>query len=140
MNVLFVLTEDHLKLLAKSYWQWQDCETGAPEMDPKRPYGNSDVAGDIREILGDSSECESNAIKCPECSKAMLDTEECPYCGYMDEDKCEGSNDLMLKIHREMTQVIEIVICMTCAGMVASACTYKNVADRYQQPRWEKVE
>ena len=30
---------------------WQDCETGAPEIDPKRPYGNSSVANDIHEIL-----------------------------------------------------------------------------------------
>ena len=30
---------------------WQDCEYGAPEIDPKRPYGNSSVEEDIREIL-----------------------------------------------------------------------------------------
>ena len=34
------------------YVGWQDCEYGAPEIDPKRPYGNSDVEGDIAEILG----------------------------------------------------------------------------------------
>jgi hypothetical protein len=33
------------------YVGWQDCETGAPEIDPKRPYGNSRVARDIHEIL-----------------------------------------------------------------------------------------
>lgn len=31
---------------------WQDCEYGAPEVDPKRPYGNSSVEEDIAEILG----------------------------------------------------------------------------------------
>ncbi len=30
---------------------WNLCEFGAPEIDPKRPYGNSDVIGDIHEIL-----------------------------------------------------------------------------------------
>jgi hypothetical protein len=48
----FVLTPDHVKLLRAMYVGWQDCETGAPEIDPKRPYGNSYVAGDVAEILG----------------------------------------------------------------------------------------
>lgn len=52
--MIFELTEDHIKLLTgdRIYIRWQDCETGAPEIDPKRPYGNSDVAGDVAEILG----------------------------------------------------------------------------------------
>ena len=47
----FTLTEDHVKLLRRMYVEWQDVETGAPEIDPKRPYGNSNVAVDIHEIL-----------------------------------------------------------------------------------------
>lgn len=47
----FTLTEDHLKLLQRMYVGWQDCEYGAPEIDPKRPYGNSNVEEDICEIL-----------------------------------------------------------------------------------------
>lgn len=43
---------EHIKLAKRMYVQWQDCEYGAPEIDPKRPYGNSDVEGDIAEILG----------------------------------------------------------------------------------------
>lgn len=52
MPMEFTLTEAHLKLLSKMFVGWQDCETGAPEIDPKRPYGNSDVAGDVAEIVG----------------------------------------------------------------------------------------
>ena len=48
----FTITEDHLKLLRSMYVGWDDCEFGAPAIDCKRPYGNSDVLGDIREILG----------------------------------------------------------------------------------------
>lgn len=48
----FTLTPDHIKLVQKFHVGWQDCETGAPEIDPKRPYGNSDVEHDIAEILG----------------------------------------------------------------------------------------
>lgn len=47
----FTLTKDHIKLLRNFYVGWQDCETGAPEIDTKRPYGNSDVWNDIHEIL-----------------------------------------------------------------------------------------
>jgi len=52
MPMEFTLTEAHLKLLVRMYVGWYDCESGAPLVDPKRPYGNSDVAGDVAEILG----------------------------------------------------------------------------------------
>ena len=51
-NYKFELTKDHIKLASKMYVTWQDCETGAPAIDPKRPYGNSSVEFDICEILG----------------------------------------------------------------------------------------
>lgn len=47
----FTVTELHLKLLRRFQVSWNDCETGAPEIDPKRPYGNSAVPEDIHEIL-----------------------------------------------------------------------------------------
>lgn len=47
----FYLTQEHIDLLKRTYVEWQDCETGAPAIGCKRPYGNSDVAQDIREIL-----------------------------------------------------------------------------------------
>lgn len=43
----FTLTADHIKLLRRMYVEWQDCEAGAPAIDCKRPYGNSDVTMDI---------------------------------------------------------------------------------------------
>jgi len=48
----FTVTEDHLRLMSHFYVGWCDDEYGAPEIDPKRPYGNSDVVNDIAEILG----------------------------------------------------------------------------------------
>lgn len=51
MSERFTLTAEHIKLLRHAFVGWQDCETGAPEIDPKRPYGNSDVGNDIHEIL-----------------------------------------------------------------------------------------
>lgn len=46
------ITEEHLKLLSKAYWKYDECEYGAPAIDCKRPYGNSSVEEDIADILG----------------------------------------------------------------------------------------
>ena len=55
----FEVTEDHIKLLQNFYISYNDyCEFGAPEICPKRPYGNSDVFGDIGEALGIKPEDE----------------------------------------------------------------------------------
>lgn len=48
----FQMTEAHLKLLSNFYVVWRTCEYGAPAIDCKRPYGNSDVETDIADILG----------------------------------------------------------------------------------------
>lgn len=48
----FKVTEEHLALLSHAWVSWDDCEFGAPQIDPKRPYGNSDVYRDMAEILG----------------------------------------------------------------------------------------
>lgn len=47
----FTVTEQHIKLLRHANVSWWDCETGAPCIDCKRPYGNSFVEGDMYEIL-----------------------------------------------------------------------------------------
>jgi hypothetical protein len=52
VSATFALKPEHIMLLRRAFVGWQECETGAPEIDPKRPYGNSDVAGDVAEILG----------------------------------------------------------------------------------------
>jgi len=50
-NKNFTLTEDHITLLRSMYVGWCSDETGAPEIDPKRPYGNSNVGDDIIHLL-----------------------------------------------------------------------------------------
>jgi len=51
-DLAFTLTDDHITLLRAAYIRWEDCEYGAPAIDCKRPYGNSDVELDIAEALG----------------------------------------------------------------------------------------
>lgn len=48
----FVMTENHLILLRAMNVGWCGDEYGAPEIDPKRPYGNSDVEEDIAKLIG----------------------------------------------------------------------------------------
>lgn len=47
----FRLTAEHLKLLRRANIRWCGVESGAPGVDHKRPYGNSDVPQDVALIL-----------------------------------------------------------------------------------------
>lgn len=83
MKTTFKLTQNHIKLLQRMYVGWQNCETGAPEIDPKRPYGNSWVAGDVYEIIHG---------KCPQ--------------GGLEDDE----EDEYLKLHEETADALQIVL------------------------------
>ena len=84
-RIEFQLTEDHIKLLRQMEVGWQRDEFGAPEIDPKRPYGNSQVYYDIAEHLGRDI---------PEEPKE-----------FSDEEKAE-----MFKLHRETETALQIVL------------------------------
>ena len=47
-----VVTDEHIKLVRSMRFRWDGCEFGAVAVDSKRPYGNSDVLGDIAEMVG----------------------------------------------------------------------------------------
>lgn len=48
----FEVKEEHIKLIQEMYIDYSDwAEFGAPMVNPKRPYGNSNVYRDIAEIL-----------------------------------------------------------------------------------------
>lgn len=83
----FEVTEDHIKLIQRMNIDYNDCcEFGAPCVNPKRPYGNSNVFADINEILG-------------------LGFEE-------DENGCYNDNqlDIMYDFHSGTTIVLQILI------------------------------
>ena len=46
-KIIFEVKEEHLALLRKMSVGWHDCEFGAPEIDPKRLFGNSNVLQDV---------------------------------------------------------------------------------------------
>ncbi len=83
-----VVTDEHLKLLDRTYISYDEwTEFGAPCVDPKRPYGNSDVIGDMVEILG------------------LADARDADDWGYTDEAQ-EHCN----RLHREMQYVLQILV------------------------------
>ena len=107
----FTVTEDHVKLLQAMYVGWDDCEYGAPSIDPKRPYGDSMVDQNICEILGWK-------IKDP------------------DEGPSEAQSDKARKIHEEMETVLQILLVFATKGIKPGK--YQQHTD-YQAHSWEKV-
>lgn len=84
----FTVTEDHIKLLNRMYIDFShDAYEGAPAVNIKRPYGNSDVVGDIAEILG-----------------WELVTDR-----YGDATVSEEQGERALKLHEEMATVLQIL-------------------------------
>ena len=90
-NKEFELTKEHIKLISKMYVDYSQAEFGAPEIDPKRPYGNTSVYEDIAEIL---------------CIKAVGGNREEGF-----EFNQEQIN-YMQKLHEETQYALQIVLCM----------------------------
>ncbi len=52
----FEVEDYHIELLRESYASWNDMESGAPSIDPKRPYGDKDIIRSVAKIVGRESE------------------------------------------------------------------------------------
>lgn len=117
MYKTFTVKEEHLKLLQNMTVGWQNCETGAPEIDPKRPYGNSDVVEDIHYIL------KGERINEDELEEKGID-----YYDFIDSIEEE-----YLKLHRETDTVLEIVL----HTMLFEAGRYKRHSS---SKKWMKMD
>jgi len=85
---IFELKKEHLILLKHACITWEDCETGAPAIDCKRPYGNGSVSRDIIKILG-------------------WDALECPNCGeFID----EGIHEKAMALHYETKTALQLLL------------------------------
>lgn len=115
MSIIFELKEEHFKLLNHCYVQWNACEFGAPEIDPKRPYGNSgmQIYYDMMDILG-------------------IEKEE-DYSGEIIITKEVG--DYLEKIHRELDIALQIIL---ITGKFQPGFYKKS--DKYCDRSWELVE
>lgn len=111
----FTLTEQHIKLLQHSNVDeyLSTWETGAAMIDPKRPYGNSNVAGDVITIL------------------------ELPFPEGFDPEEDEIPSMLRkqaMKIHEETPTALQIVL---CTGSFTPG-EYRKT-DPYGSRSWERV-
>jgi hypothetical protein len=119
----FTLTTEHLTLARGLYVEWHSFrgerdEYGVPAIGSKRPYGNSDVAGDVIDALG---------WDCPD-----PDDEDC------DEAEYERVRAKAWAIHREMEMAMELLL--GHAGTVALPGPYRNEAkSEHHQACWRRV-
>jgi len=86
----FEVKDEHLKLLKEMYVGWNDCEFGAPEIDPKRPYGNSDGVDDVARVIGYKK------------TKDTVELEDC--------DWTQEAYDYLYNLHKDMQIVLQIVL------------------------------
>jgi len=88
-KIRFELTDQHLKLIRRMTVKYNDyCEFGAPEIDPKRPYGNSSVYYDIGEIL--NIEPKGGDIDDPEFT--------------------EEQKEFMLALHKSTAKALQVIL------------------------------
>lgn len=113
----FELKEDHLLLLERAHFYWDDGEYGAPAIDCKRPYGNSDVLNDIAEILG-------------------REPKRCPHCHETIDDTTDEERD-MDKLHRETLIALQVI---TQARSLDPGVYVRVKENEYSEGRWQKLE
>jgi hypothetical protein len=102
----FTLTKNHLKLLKRMWVDWQDAETGAPAIDPKRPYGNSNVPADIHEILTGESIGRTDSKR---------------------DDLTDDEEETYLNLHKETETALQVVL---ATGKFKAG---RYVADQYER-------
>lgn len=108
----FEITRDHLILAQGMFMDWCGDEYGAPSVDPKRPYGNSDVEEDICELLGWPEEPRH-----PD------------YEPYTDEQRSKAR-----ALHLEMKIVLQICLCTQ--AFIAARYQQK---EKYDDTSWERL-
>lgn len=102
---MFEIKDIHLKLLQHSYISWDSCEFGAPTIDPKRPYGNSNVPKSMLEIIG------------------LGDFDD------LSEDVQEVMFDFLNKLHTELETVLQICL----ERLSFETGNYKETTDGWQK-------
>lgn len=113
----FTINSSHIKLLREACWSWNYGEHGAPSMDCKRPYGNSDVLLDIIQIVDVEDMGDNKPTKlrtCPHCGESIPQYDEAYY----------------HKLHDEMQIVLEILAHNATTGIQAGDTFVRSDGDR----------
>ncbi len=93
----FVINEDHLKLLKELEVDWNAMEFGAPSIDIKRPFGNSDVYRDMVKALGWEVRITVDWVL-----SADFDLDE--------DDLPEEIEEVLFRLYRSLDRVLEICL------------------------------
>ncbi len=130
-NDTILITDFHLALLDRAYFRWEDGgEEEVPSMDSKRPYGNSDVLGDLREIyaklmgyeLKDLSEDWDTVTYYEKPSGELF--------------RADGGDDLLWDQHRQMATVIRVLASNARSGIQPGSYSREDSYSR----RWVRDE
>ena len=105
----FEIKKEHLKLLKNFNVGWDEGEFGAPGIDPKRPYGNSDVHLDMIEILG-LKELKEGVYEFTLFDEKWLLKGEDRYNIYLDGKDEETVCEELEKLHKETETVLQICL------------------------------
>lgn len=110
---VFRLTPAHVRLFRAQRTDMHEGAFGAAGVDTKRPYGNSDVYGDIAKLLGVQPK------------------------GHDGDEPCFTAEQIeaMERLHAEMELVLQVVI---STGQMAPG-VYRNDGRPCGQPRWVPV-
>lgn len=109
------LTENHIKLLGRSYFQYSTFfYEGCVSQDPKRPYGNSDVYGDLYEIVHGESWDEDEHGRMSDVLRAELMT-----------------------LHQEMAVVMQILALSVANDFPFEVGRVYHKTSRYDALSWE---
>ncbi|MFW6119396.1 MAG: hypothetical protein ACOC80_00620 [Petrotogales bacterium] len=127
----FEVKKEHLLLLQRMNVGWSNCEFGAPEVDPKRPYGNSSVEQDILEIIG-LKELKEGIYEFMLFGKKWLLRGEDKYNIYLEGADEEKLCEELIKLHKET----EIALQICLATKAFKEGLYE--ADEYSSD-WEEV-
>jgi len=101
----FEIKDEHLKLLKEMNIRWDDCEFGAPAVDSKRPYGNSNGVDDVARVIGYKKTKDTIEFD-EEYAKDFVDINE-----YLeDSDWTQKAYDYLYNIHKDMEIVLQIVL------------------------------
>lgn len=105
----FEIKAEHLKLLQRFVVDWGYCEFGAPEIDQKRPYGNSHVHQDMLEVLGFET-LKEGIYKFKLFGKEWLLKGEDEHNIYLDGADEEKLTDDLDKLHKETEIALQICL------------------------------
>lgn len=131
----FTLTQDHIALMGKFHIRWEDfAYDGAPAVDIKRPFGNSDVIEDVVEILLGLRDTSTWEEREKALEKAVTYDREGSIKSVVLPDARVLTRSEMETLYRQMDTALQVVLCTQSFA----AGTYRQ-EHQYDAISWKLV-